>query len=371
MAITRLNINHVRNLAEVDIELSKGLNLFYGENGSGKTSILEAISLLAHGRSFRTVNYRQLITHNNPHLSVFGEVWSHQAETKIGIRRPQRGASIYRVNGEPVYTSTSLASILPLQVMNAKSFDLLEGPSKVRRRMFDWLVFHVKHNFASLWRDYSRAVKQRNSMLRHDKIARYDLNPWNIELNRLGVAIDTLRVECIKPFIEKVQQLLLDIGLPAGYTVDIAYQRGWPDEHQTLEQSLNETFDRDVKYGYTTQGAHKSEIKVVVNKIPASDVLSRGQQKSLIAAFLLAELQLYQELMNKPSVLLIDDLPAELDQHNIAVLAGWLKDLDTQVCVTGINLTDMNRLREALDEKPCKLFHVKHGEVKEEIFIRD
>lgn len=371
MAITRLKVNNVRNLHTVDLQPVSGLNLFYGENGSGKTSVLEAISLLAHGRSFRTVNYRQLITHNNPHLSVYGETTTQstsQAQasnvtTQIGIQRPLRGTSLYRVDGEAVYSSASLAALLPLQVMNAKSFDLLEGPSKVRRRMFDWLVFHVKHEFRLLWRDYTKAVKQRNTLLRRDKISRYELKAWNVELNRLGIAIDALRQSCMQPFIEKVKQLMPDVDLPEGYDIGITYYRGWAEEHATLEDALENSFERDKKYGYTTLGAHKSEIKVTIKGMPAADILSRGQQKSLIAAFFIAELKLYQELCQRDSVLLIDDLPAELDHQHIDALASWLKELNTQVFVTGIYSDDMLRLKDALASKPCQMFHVKHGAV--------
>jgi DNA replication and repair protein RecF len=369
MPITLIKAKGVRNLTDIHLEPCTGLNLFYGENGSGKTSLLEAISILAHGRSFRTINYRQVIQHDLADLSVFAVVPTDNQPnaliSKIGILRPQRGTSIFRVDGAPVYSSASLASLLPLQVMNAKSFDLLEGPSKVRRRMFDWLVFHVKHDFANLWRDYTKAVKQRNTLLRRDKISGSELHPWDLEINRLGVSIDALRQQCLVPFIEKVQQLLLDIGLPSNYNLAIEYQRGWSDDYESLTQALSATLERDKKYGYTTCGAHKSEIKVMVNKVLAADILSRGQQKSLVAAFLIAELQLFEQLTQRSSVLLIDDLPAELDQNHIKCLANWLQKLDTQIFVTGINSADMNILKEELHNKPCKVFHVKHGEINE------
>ncbi len=377
MTITHLKITAVRNLADIDLEPSTGLNLFYGENGSGKTSLLEAISLLAHGRSFRTINYRQLIQHSASQLAVFAEVSQPVAArlddpsntstvtSKVGVLRPLRGASAFKIDGSAVYSSASLASLLPLQIMNAKSYDLLEGPSKVRRKMFDWLVFHVKHDFSLLWRDYTKAVKQRNTLLRRDKIASAELAPWNLEINRLAVNIDALRQECMAPFIERVNRLIPEIGLPASYTITIKYQRGWPEEYRTLSEALTACFERDKGYGYTTYGAHKSELKVLVNNIPAADILSRGQQKSLVAAFLVAELQLFEHFTQRQSVLLIDDLPAELDQEHIRMLAKWLNKLDTQIFVTGIYSADMEILQQELNKKPCSVFHVKHGKIEQ------
>lgn len=412
MTITHLKVSAVRNLVDVDLNPSSGLNLFYGENGSGKTSLLEAISLLAHGRSFRTVNYRQLVTHGMPQLAVFAEVSQcipspfapssavsinavsssntlkpnpstdsnpnlnpldddlledkpYTVKSRVGVLRPLRGASAFKIDGSAVYSSASLASLLPLQVMNAKSYDLLEGPSKVRRKMFDWLVFHVKHEFSLLWRNYTKAVKQRNTLLRRDKIPRSELAPWDLELNRLAISIDALRKECMAPFIERVNCLIPKIGLPENYTISIKYQRGWPDDAATLQEALAATFERDKAYGYTTCGAHKSELKVLVNNIPAADILSRGQQKSLVAAFLIAELQLFEEFTQRQSVLLIDDLPAELDQEHIRMLAQWLNELDTQIFVTGIYSADMEILQQTLNKKPCKVFHVKQGKIEQ------
>jgi DNA replication and repair protein RecF len=365
MPITHLKIGSVRNLSCVDIEPCVGLNLFFGENGSGKTSLLEAISVLAHGKSFRTVNFRQVISHHEAQLSVFGVSQQCNTATRIGVLRPQRGVSVFKVDGSPVYSSTSLATLLPLQVMNSKSYELLEGPPKVRRRMFDWLVFHVKHEFGFLWRDYTKALKHRNSLLRRDKMPRDELMPWNIELNRLALSIDQLRRECLGLFKDRVNSLIPDINLPAHFKIDIEYQRGWSEEHPTLASALEAALDRDRRYGFTTCGAHKSEIQVLVNSLPVSDVLSRGQQKSLVAAFLIAELKVFQDIIGRPSVLLIDDLPAELDQTHIKCLASWLQTLDTQMFVTGINALDMEVLRQQLITKPCKLFHVKHGEINE------
>ncbi|HEY7774622.1 MAG TPA: DNA replication and repair protein RecF, partial [Marinagarivorans sp.] len=317
-----------------------------------------------HGRSFRTVNYRQLIQHGEPSMSVFAETDYQGVSSRIGVLRPLRGSSTFKIDGSPVYSSASLATLLPLQVMNSKSFDLFEGPAKVRRRMFDWLVFHVKHEFSQLWRDYTKAVKQRNSLLRRDKISSAELAPWDTELNRLGISIDALRQECLEPFMAKVKQLIPDINLPAEYTVDVEYQRGWQDGI-TLAEALKNAFPKDRKYGYSTCGAHKSELKVLINRQPAAEVLSRGQQKSLVAAFLLAELQIFEEVIGKPSVLLIDDLPAELDRQHIQSLAQWLLMLNTQVLVTGIYAADMEVLKNKMNNKPCKVFHVKHGEINE------
>ena len=367
MPISRLKINQLRNLQSIDLEFSPKLNLLFGPNGAGKTSLLEAISVLAHGRSFRTVNYRQLVQHECDDFAIFAEVDDAKGITsRIGVHRPMRGQSVFKVDGSPIYSSATLAALLPLQVINAKSFDLLEGPAKVRRRMFDWLVFHVKHSFSDLWRDYTRAVKQRNTLLRRDKITRSELHPWDIELNRLAVAIDALRAECFEQFTPAVAELLAEAGLPDDIDIQFHYERGWSEEFGTLSQALDTAFERDKKYKYTTVGAHKSELKVAVGKQLASDILSRGQQKSVVAACNIAELKLFETMTARHSVLVIDDLPAELDDERIACLGRWLQGLNTQVFVTGIHQQDMLKLKALIGtDDSCRMFHVKHGTIEQ------
>ncbi len=364
MPIQRLVIDQLRNLQGVDVLPSSQLNFIFGDNGSGKTSLLEAISILAHGRSFRTSKFRGLIAHDHPHFSLFARLAREGfGEVSLGVQRALVGEAVFKVNGERTYSSASLASQLPMQIMNASSFALLEGSSKVRRQLFDWLVFHVKHEFGPYWRDYSRCVKHRNSLLRRVKITRSELAPWDRELVRLGNLIHTARVDCLQPFMETVPKLLEEGDLPKSLNIQLSYEPGW-DLEQGFAGQLSAYFERDLRYGYTTIGAHKSELKIRAQGTQAHEVLSRGQQKTLIAALYIAELRVYQSLNSTPCVLLVDDLPAELDRHHVEVLGRWINELDMQVFITGINLGAMLDFWP-INTKQRKVFHVKHGNINE------
>jgi DNA replication and repair protein RecF len=363
MPIQRLAVDHLRNLKGVDIYPSSELNFIFGENGSGKTSLLEAISVLAHGRSFRTHKFRHLIEQAASAFSVFAQLDATANFARLGVNRARQGDAQYRLNGSPVYSSAALANQLPTQIMNAHSFNLLEGSSKTRRQLFDWLVFHVKHEFGALWRDYARCVKHRNSLLRRDRISRPDLLPWDREMARLAEQIHAARAACLGPYLARVNRLLSEGGLPDQLQIAFDYQAGW-DLDQPLLGQLEAAFLRDLKYGFSTLGAHKSELKITAQRAPAHEILSRGQQKTLIAALYMAELQVYQELTGMSCVLLVDDLPAELDKLNIALMGRWINELNVQVFITGIDLSAM------LDawpthNKQVKVFHVKHGLLNE------
>lgn len=362
MPIQRLAVHQLRNLTGVDIHPCPDLNFFFGNNGSGKTSVLEAISVLAHGRSFRSHKHKHLINHHCSDFAVFTELDESAGFAKLGVNRGTNDVS-FKLNGSPVYSSAALAAQLPTQIMDAHSFQLLEGPSKLRRQLFDWLVFHVKHEFAALWRDYARCVKHRNSLLRHDRIARPDLLPWDQELVRLAEAIHELRSACLLPYLAAVQTLLIEAGLSDELNIQLEYLSGWAPETSLLEQ-LEQQFWRDKKYGFTTLGAHKSELKITARKMAAHEILSRGQQKTLVAALYVAQLRVFQALSNRACVLLIDDVPAELDKEHIAILGRWVNDLNVQVFATGIELANLIEAWPR-DTQSIKVFHVKHGEVNE------
>lgn len=363
MPLERLAIHQLRNLMAVDITPSPSLNFIFGDNGSGKTSLLEAMSVLAHGRSFRTLKFRRLISHEQTQFSLFAQLNTQGISATLGVQRGLKGEAVYRLNGVNVQSSASLATQLPLQVMNGKSFTLLEGPSKMRRQLFDWLVFHVKHDFGVLWRDYSRCLKQRNSLLRHGTLSPLEARPWNKELARLGELIHAARQACLPDYLQAVTYLLQQAGFPSYFTIGLEYEPGW-DTAKPLFDQLEDHWARDLRYGYTTLGAHKSELKISAQKTLAHEVLSRGQQKTLIAALYVAQLQVYQQINPVPCVLLIDDLPAELDQHHITLLGKWINQLNIQVFITGIALTGLVDAWPA-SSKPTKVFHVKQGEIVE------
>ncbi len=161
MHITRLHIERVRNLKAVALHELQPFNVFYGPNGSGKTSILEAIHLLATGRSFRTHIPKNYIQNSSQDAIVFAQSLTE----KIGMQKMASGEQLIKVNGDPVATQGQLAKILPLQHIDPLSTDIIDHGAKPRRQLLDWLMFHVEPEFYHAWQYYSRALKQRNSLL--------------------------------------------------------------------------------------------------------------------------------------------------------------------------------------------------------------
>ncbi len=361
-----LVVNDLRNLHSVSISLSPAINIFYGKNGSGKTSVLEAASLLGLGRSFRSHKIRSLIQHEKSQLTIFSEICPDNDSVVIptGIQKNRKGETAIKVSGRPIKSAAELAHQLPLIIINADSFRLIEGPPIQRRHFLDWMVFHVKPEFASLWRSAQKLVKQRNSLLRHDKISPLDLAPWDKELGRVADQINILRSEVFQSYIGVLERMIN--GLFDNEYMDIAfeYYQGW-DEECLMEDALRRHFDRDCRNGYTHVGPQRADIKIQCRNKPAVDVLSRGQEKTLIAVMLLAQSALYTQQMNKNCVFLVDDLLAELDKDYSQRLAELLIQTQSQILVTGVEKKDLLKIWDKT-ETDIAVFHVKQGNILSE-----
>src|SRR5690606_22288729 len=175
----RLSVTGVRNLQPVTLHPSPRINLIHGANGSGKTSLLEAIHLLGLARPFRSTRLQPVIRYGEQASTDFGEIRQRTGETNsVGITRTKQADYQSRMDGQKVRSLAELAAALPLQLINRDSFRLLEGAPKQRRQYLDWGVFHVEHQFLPAWQRLQKSLKQRNSLLRRGRIQRSMLQPW-------------------------------------------------------------------------------------------------------------------------------------------------------------------------------------------------
>ena len=356
--LTKLSISKLRNLDSVSLTPSPGFNLIYGKNGSGKTSLLEAIYLLGRGKTFRSSAKAPVIQNNADEGVVFAEL--DDGET-LGFSKLRQGEQKTHINGEKTASRAELAQVLPLQILNADAFKILEGGPSVRRAYLDWGVFHVEQSFILHWRQAQRALQNRNSLLRNKIVNPAEVSPWTHELCQHAEKIDAFRNEyalqlekCLAETLENL--LILD-------NFSIHYFKGWDDEHK-LEDILKSNVQRDVRNGFTSLGPHRADLRIQIGKNSAADVLSRGQQKLLVIAMKLAQALVLKKVMGKGCLFLVDDLPAELDSANRAKVLAILAQIGEQVFVTSI---EKEQLFEPLQkEKELKLFHVEHGKISTE-----
>ncbi|GLP97675.1 DNA replication/repair protein RecF [Paraferrimonas sedimenticola] len=358
MSLRQLSLHNFRNFDSARLALADGLNLIYGDNGSGKTSLLEALYFLGMGRSFRSHLSQRMIRNDTSQTTVFAEVRQGDTIHKVGIARDRAGETQIRIDGAKAAKLSEMAESLPIQVITPESFSLLfEGP-KARRQFIDWGVFHSHPQFHAMWVASRRAIRQRNVLLKR-RASAAELSIWDKELVRFGEQVSALRNAYVAS-LNDVLKGIINQFLPR-LDVRVSFYQGW-DKTKSLESVLSDSYQRDIELGYTVTGPHKADLRLKVGTLPAQDALSRGQLKLLVCALRIAQGRLLTQQTGKNSIYLVDDLPSELDKQHRRLLLSQLHETGAQLLVTAI---EPQAIIDSLDAPPAKVFHVKRGLVEE------
>jgi DNA replication and repair protein RecF len=358
MAIQSVSLQNFRNISSATLELSESINYFVGKNGSGKTSVLEAVYYLQLGRSFRTHLPSRIVKDQQQEFLLFSSTLDKNGnEIKTGLKRCLNGEFTAKRNGNPLVSLSELAQVQPIQFLSPESFELINGGPGNRRKFLDWGLFHVEQSFFNIWKRYSRSLKHRNSMLRKQQLDMRELKYWDKELVALGEEITQQRKQYCGQISGKIKALFAEL-LPM-YQIDLNYYQGW-EKGALLYEKLLSLHERDKQLGYTNIGPHKADLKISIDGKPVSQVLSRGQQKLLVFVLCVAQSVLLFEQTRKRCVFLIDDISSELDSENRAKLFKQLQGIGSQLLITLINIDDLPAENEEFNGK---VFHVEHGNI--------
>ena len=352
--IRRFKVSNFRCLESADIQLSQGFNLVVGANASGKTSLLEALAYLGRGKSFRGAPTTSLIRHGQKGFVLFGETETKGRCQKLGVRNSKEGLEV-RVDGSGEGGVAALADALPLQVIDPEVHNLVAGGPEVRRRFLDWVAFHVEHDHLQAWRRFRRALKQRNAALR-SKAPAAAIRSWNAEFVELSVLLDESRRRALEVAIDSLVEY--GAGL-LGTALDFDYHQGWGRE-RSLEQALEEGLERDIQQGATQFGPHRADLKINYDERQARKLVSRGQQKLLASAMILAATDTAQSALERPLLLLLDDPAAELDGDSLGRLLDAVGGLGCQVVASSLEKNTLETPSGTV------VFHVEHGNLRRE-----
>jgi len=348
MSLAELRIEDLRCIESATLEFSPELNLIAGENGAGKTSILEAIFLLGRGRSFRTRSSERLIRHGQAKLTVFGRT-DDSPPRQAGIEIAADGGTRARINGENARSLLELSGVVAVQAIDPEIHKLVDQGPERRRRWLDWLVFHVEPSFGVHWARYNRALKQRNAALKSGAA----VESWDEELVSQGEAITQARqrvLEQLTPRLHATFERFGSLEVQAGFTT------GWA-AGTSLKEALRSHLERDRQRGMTTTGPHRADVTLRRSHRVARETLSRGQQKLTAVAMIVSQLQLLQDELGMRALLLLDDPAAELDEKNLQRLFTELSSLRCQMIATSLTP------ETALFQAPKATFHVEQGRV--------
>lgn len=355
--LTELSLTHFRNIQKSVLHPAAGINLLFGDNGSGKTSVLEAIYLLAMGRSFRTRNLKYVIQIEQQQCQVFARIIP---DLPIGLQFSSMTGLRIRLNNAPLKKLSELAGHLPLQYIPANCHQFFELGPKFRRKVVDWGVFHVEQDFLFHWQAYKKVLSQRNAALRRKRSIN-EIRVWDPSLIEHGVKLADYRSEYLEKLLEQFKKWFKRLCRDfCDANFEIRYLYGWL-KGSKFSDVLHSTIDRDLALGYTRSGPHAADWSIRINGQDPAEVCSRGQQKLFFLAISLAQISLLQTTSQQKSILLIDDINSELDIDHQLLVLNSIKSLDIQSFISTTN-PDLKAL--ILNEENERVFHVEHGVVR-------
>ena len=331
MSLWRMQVTDFRCLHQAEVEYDPKFTLVSGPNASGKTSLLEAIYVLGRGRSFRTRRLDHLIRSGSERMVIFGEIDIGERHLALGVEGSADGLRA-KVAGEKAGSLAELASVFPVQIIDPEVHRLIEeGPSR-RRRFMDWGVFHVEPQFVRHWQSYHQVLKQRNAALRRGE-PRPVVCAWDADLIRYGELLSGARTRYVDQLIAQARPLgreMLEMEL------DLGYRLGWA-RNFGLQEALELSWAQDQESGSTQVGPQRAELVIRLDGMGVKDRISRGQQKLLAAALLIAQLKLFPDDAPIQPTLLLDDPAAELDDVRLAGLIEQVRQQHVQLIVTTLH----------------------------------
>ncbi len=354
MSVALLRGENLRLYKRLQIEPHPNLNLIVGDNAAGKTTLLEALFIPARGRSFRAQNLAEVCGSSQPAWNAFMEIQQGTQSHRLGFAWSRDGAEI-RLDENRSTRIAEVVKTVPMQLIDPLSHKLLEEGPAYRRSFVDWGVFHVEHRFHDVWRRCQRALKQRNKALREGMPTK-TVSAWNEELSDTAETLTEMReahVQETAPLFEAIAA-----GFLASKGAQLSWNRGWPAD-QTYRDVLNQNIAQHMRLGTTVQGPHRAELKITLGDLKAKGRVSRGQQKMMVAAMVLAQAKILLSKGAAAPILLLDDFASELAPEFQKRLAEALKSYPGQKFVTAFSEPNV------FSGSDMKMFHVEHGSVSE------
>jgi len=320
--VSDIELTQYRNFSNIHLEFSPGLSIISGNNGEGKTNLLESLYLISIGKSFRARNDFELIRHKSPdqvnkfvsQTTIHGVTKFADEKNNIVIALPSdtNQSKEIKFNGINIAAS-QLVGKTPTVLFTAHDMDIVLGSPGKRRQFLDILISQVNQEYLIKLQKYQQILTQRNSLLkaiRDHQSSEDELLYWNTELIELGKFIIMKRAEIIKLIDAEIQGIHSEFSssekLSFQYIPSVTIEK--------FEETLNSTLRQQILMGITDIGPQRDNILIQINGISAYSFSSRGQAKNIVLSLRLSEAKIIQSTINVQPILLLDDILSELDE---------------------------------------------------------
>jgi DNA replication and repair protein recF len=331
MILKTLRVQNFRTHSDFILEIGEKSTLISGANGSGKTSLLEAIYFALQGTSFRSSDKEILRNDGSSWFRIDLKDSKDSLRTIIFNNAVQKSKKQFLVNGnKKARLSANLR--IPVVLFEPDDLQLLSGSPTRRRNFLDYFLSQIFPSFQLALARYNKALKQRNNLLKRDNVSKDELFPWNLMLAEYGAEIISKRQDFLELLNSKIEEVYFEIsGVKDEIKIDYLGEKVSKNEILAI---LSENIERDKILGYTNFGPHKHDIQFIFNKKPAQNVASRGENRSLVLALKFIETDILADLTSKRPIVLLDDVFSELDDDRQKLLTKHFSKYQTIITST-------------------------------------
>ena len=329
LRVKRLRVERLRNITRAELEPSSGQNLLVGGNGQGKTTFLEAMYLLGAVRSFRGARPADIIQSGADNALIKGTLGVREPDSEIIITLSRQGREI-RTDGKKADLATHFRKF-PIVAFHPGDLELVFGGPAIRRRFLDRMLFQAEEGYAQWFREYRRALGNRNESLKRNRPTR-EIRVWDPILAELGAKMGNARARLSVLLAEATEKILEQLGVEPFV---LKLEANVNPESEDILEALKRTIESDRRRGRTSIGPHTDDLKISRPSGLAKIVASRGEARALTVSLRLGERKVIAQCAHAAPLLLLDDVWAELDRERAEKVLTMVASESGQVVVTG------------------------------------
>jgi len=371
MRIKKLKVENFRNLENLDIEFSEGINIIYGNNAQGKTNIIESIYIFSFGKSFRANKDIELLKFDKEYFLSNIKIMKKDRELEMDFGFDKiSNKKMIKVNGVIQKKVSDIIGKLNVVVFKPEDIKIVTDSPSIRRKYIDYLISSISKSYLENITKYKKVMEERNNLLKEIKLRlKGSKNLDETDSNFLDVydkLLSKLNCEIYnerKRVIEKLNNYIYDIHLKLtenyinNEKLHIKYVSNVAEDIEKIYNNLSKSRLNDINKGYTSLGIHRDDYIISINSLDVSIYGSQGQKKSSIISLKLSELKVIEEIIGEKPVLLLDDYMSELDERRRLKFLDIIEDI--QIIITTTH-------KISIDGKENTYFYVDNGKIERE-----
>lgn len=361
MQLNSLSLLAFKNIQDIQLKFSPKINCFIGDNGMGKTNILDAIYFLSFCKSHSCFNDSQNIMHE-AEFTVIQGFYERSGETEeifCGLKRRQKKQ--FKRNKKEYERLSDHIGLIPLVMVSPDDNNLIQEGSSERRKFIDGVISQYNKTYLQYLLQYNNILKQRNTLLKQEQPDEAILDIWDDKLCRLGAYIFEARTKFIDDFIPVFRYFYEKIS-GGREEVSLSYCSDH-QKYSDLVSHMKVNRGRDKILGYTTNGIHKDELEMMLGSLPIRQVGSQGQNKTYLISLKFAQFDFLKKIHGFSPLLLLDDIFDKLDAHRVQQIVNLVaSDLFGQIFITDTNREHLDLILLPIDDNSM-IFRVENGTI--------